>query len=83
MAKVLLKNMAEHDITLSIAAKNDVGNSETLSVTIPGGRMGPEGFAPGIGYAEDDFLVEAKKSEVVKSYFDGKLVEDKPAPAKK
>lgn len=84
MAKVLLKNMAEHDITLNVVAKNDVGNVETLSNTIPGGRLGPEGFAPGTGFIEDDVLAEAKKLEVVKFYFEsGKLVEDKPAAAPK
>lgn len=79
MAKVFLKNTAEHDVTLTISR-----GTETLAETIPAGVQGPEGFAPGTASVEEEFLEEAKKNDVVKFYFEsGKLVEMKaPAPKK-
>lgn len=64
MAEIYLRNHREHDITLNI---ND------QSVTIPGGRMAPEGaggFAPGLAKIDADLLKAGKSHPVIEAYFD-------------
>ncbi len=84
MAKIILENSREHDITLS--GLNSDG--ELVQVTIPAARQDGndrDTLINGIAEAEDDF-VEAvtKKSAAVRHYFDeGWLVVSTPAAAEK
>lgn len=71
MSKIFLKNTRRHDITLNVR--------DADAVTIPGGIDGPEGFAPGTASADDSFIAEAKKSEVVAYYFEAGWLEVMPA----
>jgi hypothetical protein len=70
MAKVILENTREHDITLS--ALDD--NGELVQVTIPGARQSEterDTLIPGVAEADDAFLDAAKKkSKAVAAYFD-------------
>lgn len=70
MAKILLENSREHDITLHLQNKGGV----IESVTIPGARQNPDNrneLINGVGEADGELVEAAKKaSPVVKHYFD-------------
>lgn len=84
MAKVILENTREHDITLS--ALDD--NGELVQITIPSARQSTvdrEQLVNGVAEADDSFIeAVTKKSKAVAAYFDeGWLVVSTPAAAEK
>lgn len=70
MAKILLENTREHDLTLHLSGKGGV----IESVTIPGARQNPDNrneLIHGVGEADGDLVEAAKKaSPIVKHYFE-------------
>lgn len=70
MAKVLLENTREHDITLALKSKDGVVHQ----VTIPGARQNPANrneLIHGVGEADSEHIDLAKKtSPVVAHYFE-------------
>lgn len=70
MAKILLENTREHDITLALKDKSGV----IQQVTIPGARQNPDNrneLIHGVGEAESEHVEAAKKSSpVVAHYFE-------------
>lgn len=79
MAKIILENTREHDITINAHNKN----GELEQVTIPGARQSAEDknkLVNGRIDADEEFVSAAKKHAVVKHYFEeGWLVSGKPA----
>lgn len=84
MAKILLKNTREHDITLHLVSSDQVS-----SVTIPSAQRDPaddKKLIPGTAEADSDMVAAAKKKHApVRHYFnEGWLVEgDSKADDKK
>lgn len=60
MAKVFVRNTSTQPIIL---------NDGTAQVEIPGGVVGPEGFAPGFATVEDSLIAAVKKTEAGKALF--------------
>ena len=84
MAKVILENTREHDITLSALDTN----GELVQITIPSARQSTvdrEQLVNGVAEADDSFLDAVKqKSKAVAAYFDeGWLVVSTPSAAEK
>lgn len=68
MAKVLIENTREHDITVSALVKN-----VTAQATVPGARQNPDNrneLIHGVAEVDSELLDIAKKSPVVQHYFD-------------
>lgn len=68
MAKVLIENTREHDITVSALVK-----SVTAQATVPGARQNPDNrneLIHGVAEVDSELLDIAKKSPVVQHYFD-------------
>jgi ParB-like chromosome segregation protein Spo0J len=69
MAKVLIENTREHDITLSALVK-----TVTVQATVPGARQNPDNrneLIHGVAEVDGELLDLAKKnSPVVQHYFD-------------
>lgn len=67
MAKILIENTREHDITLNAAGAEGV-----VQVTVPGARQDANDknkLVYGVAEADDALVEEAKKSPVVAHYF--------------
>lgn len=69
MAKVLLENTREHDLTISVSVKGVVTHA-----TIPGARQNPNNrneLINGVGEVDSEVIDAAKKSSpVVAGWFD-------------
>jgi hypothetical protein len=72
MSRIFIKNTTRQDITLNVRGADPV--------TIPAAVDGPAGFAPGTASADDSFVAEAKKSEVVAFYFEAGWLEVMKSP---
>lgn len=83
MAKIIIQNTREHDITLNLVTDKN----EIVSTTIPGARQDPEDrtkFDFGEAEVESELIAAArKKSPVVNHYFDEGWLREKKAPASK
>lgn len=84
MAKVILENTREHDITLSALDTN----GELVQITIPSARQSTidrDQLINGVAEADDSFIdAVTKKSKAVAAYFDeGWLVVATPSAAEK
>lgn len=81
MAKILIENTREHDITVNVPG----GAGEVVQVTVPAARQNPEDKSELInGRAEvDDSIIEAgRQNPVVAHYFEEgwlRVVVSKPA----
>ena len=80
MAKIILENTREHDITLSVA-----GADGLVQVTVPGARQDPTDkhkLVNGTAESDDDFVAAAKKNPVVAHYFEEGWLRIAKQPAK-
>lgn len=68
MAKIILENTREHDITLNVTAES----GELAQVTVPAARQSPTDkneIINGQAEADDSVVAAAKKNPVVAHYF--------------
>ena len=81
MAKIILENTREHDITLNVTAES----GELLQVTVPAARQSPNDkneLVSGRAEADDAIVTAAKKNPVVSHYFDEGWLRIAKQPAK-
>lgn len=80
MAKIILENTREHDITINAAGEDGV-----VQVTVPGARQDPNDkneLVNGRAEADDSVVAAAKKHPVVAHYFDEGWLRVAKQPAK-
>ena len=81
MAKIILENTREHDITLNLTAES----GELHQVTIPAARQNPADkneLVHGRSEADDAIVAAAKKNPVVAHYFEAGWLRVAKQPAK-
>ena len=81
MAKIILENTREHDITLNVTGES----GELVQVTVPAARQSPNDkneLVNGRAEADDSVVAAAKKNAVVAHYFDEGWLRIAKQPAK-
>lgn len=81
MAKIILENTREHDISLNLTAET----GEVLQVTVPAARQSANDkneLVHGRAEADDAIVAAAKKNPVVAHYFDEGWLRFAKQPAK-